>query len=79
MNKVIAYYSLVITSFTVYFYIFNVYGDTDYLIGGIMFIPVVYSIWQNIKELNEKEKIEKIKADIRLEEKIRKEVKKENE
>ncbi|MCK4525553.1 MAG: hypothetical protein KAU07_03880 [Candidatus Andersenbacteria bacterium] len=77
MNKIIAYYSLIITIFTVLICIFTNEGDIDVILGGIIFIPVIYSLWEMITELKGIEEKEKIKKQIVDEERIRKEIKEE--
>lgn len=77
MNKILAYYSLIIIIFCIVVCIFDSEGDSDTFFGALMFIPVAYSVWQMITELKEVEKENKQKEEVRKYEEIKKEVRSE--
>lgn len=74
MNKIIAYYSIVVVVLAVILCVFNLEGDSATILGGVIFIPVAYSLIEAIREMRKIEESDKIKERIVLEEKIRKEL-----
>ena len=78
MNKIVAYYSMIVTAFVILLCLFDNNGDTDTLLGGIIFIPVFYSLWESISEMKIREKGKELEEKLREEEKIREEIKKES-
>lgn len=77
MNKIIAYYSLIVTVFCVLVCTLNSEGDTDTFIGGIMFIPVIYALWQMTTELKKVEAENKRRDELRRDEEMREEIRNE--
>ena len=77
MNKVLAYYSLIVVVFCVIICIFDSQGDGATFIGGLMFIPVAYSLWEMITECRTVEAEEKKREELRREAEIREEIRKE--
>ena len=73
MTKILAYYSLIITTLTVLSCLFSNNKDFEMLIGGIIFIPVAYSLWEMTTELRTIETTDKqYIQNTRLREEIRK-------
>ena len=79
MTKILAYYSLIITAFCIIMCLFLNDGDENAFIGGIIFIPVLYSLWEMTNELKTKEITDKQKEEIKKEELLRKEIREEIE
>ena len=83
MTKILAYYSLATTAFCIIMCLFFNDGDENAFIGGIIFIPVLYSLWEMTNELKITETRNKQKEKIRNEEllrqKIREEIENDNE
>ena len=77
MNKVVAYYSLIVIAFCALMCIFDSEGDEATFIGGLMVIPVVYSLWEMITECKVTEAEKKQRDEIRKTEEMREEIKKE--
>jgi len=77
MNKIVAYYSIIIVAIAIIMCLFDNNGDTDTLLGGIIFIPVFYSLWESISEMRISEKRTEIEEKMKEEEKIREEIRKE--
>ena len=79
MTKILAYYSLATTAFCIFMCLFLNDGNSDALLGGIIFIPVLYSLWEMTTELKTKEITDKQKEEIKKEELLRKEIREEIE
>jgi len=77
MNKILAYYSLIIVVLCVLFCLFDSQGDEATFIGGILFLPIIFHILETIKEAKKIEEEDELDERMWKEEKMRATIKEE--
>lgn len=74
MSKIASYYSIIVVSIAIIMCIFDSEGNGSTVVGGVMFIPVLYSLLEMSKESKSRETEEKERKRIEDLERIKREV-----